>query len=74
MNGENNPKIAGTLDIQEALNEIASTIENKMIKIDELQVKDRVIAIRLPNRREYLVLNSLLEFVLNIYTPPAEQE
>mgnify|MGYP003577790879 CR=1 FL=1 len=74
LKGENDQKIAGTLDIQDALHEIAEMIENKMVKVDELQQKDKALAIRLPNRKEYLVLNSMLEFALNIYTPPENSE
>ncbi len=74
MNGENDPKIAGTLDIQDALNEIAEIIEKKMVKIEDLQPKDKAIAIKLPGKKEYLVMNNLLDFILNIYTPPENLE
>lgn len=74
MNGENDPKIAGTLDIQDALNEIAEIIEKKMVKIEDLQAKDKAIAVKLPNKKEYLVLNNLLDFILNIYTPDEKEE
>jgi len=74
LNGENNPKIAQTFDIQEALHEIANTIESKMVKIEDLQLKDKALAIRIPNRREYLVMNNMLEYMLYIYTPPEDQQ
>jgi len=74
LNGENDPKIAGTLDIQDALNEIAEIIEKKMVKIEDLQAKDKAIAVKLPNKKEYLVLNNLLDFILNIYTPDEKED
>jgi len=74
LNGENNPKIAQTFDIQEALHEIANTIESKMVKIEDLQPKDKALAIRIPNRKEYLVMNNMLEYMLYIYTPPEDTQ